>query len=137
MGGVFEYVAGWFFEWRYGIVAWSYVNQPLNFHGHTCIGMMAVWGIIGTIWVIWALPHVTALIERIPENMRISLTALAFTLILADAVCTLAALDCWFLRTSGVEPANAIQQFFATYFNDSFMSSRFETMSMWPVLASR
>ena len=136
-GGAFEYFAGWFFESRYGIVAWSYAGQPMNFHGHTCVGMMAVWGIIGATWVLWVLPRAVALVERIPKRMRMPLTAIALTLILADAACTLTALDCWFLRTSGTEPANTVQQFFATYFDDAFMSSRFETMSMWPVLAAR
>ena len=137
VGGLFEYVAGWFFEWRYGIVAWSYASQPMNFHGHTCVGMMAVWGVIGVVWVQRLLPHAVALVERIPDDMRHSLTTIAFALIVADAACTLTALDCWFMRVSGLEPASPIQQFFATCFSDSFMSSRFETMSMWPVLASR
>ena len=137
VGGLFEYLAGWFFEWRYGIVAWSYIDQPLNFHGHTCVGMTLVWGAIGTVWVLWALPRVIALIERMPANIRTSLTTLAFALIMVDAACTLVALDCWFLRTTGVQPTGAVQQFCATHFNDAFMSARFETMSMWPVLAGR
>lgn len=137
VGGMFEYVAGWFFEWRYGIVAWSYASQPMNFHGHTCVGMMAVWGVIGVVWVLRLLPHAVAFVERMPKDMRRSLTTVAFVLIVADAACTLLALDCWFLRTSGIEPTDPVQQFFATWFSDSYMSSRFETMSMWPVLASR
>lgn len=137
VGGLFEYIAGWFFEWRYGIVAWSYASQPMNFHGHTCVGMMVVWGLIGVAWVLWALPRAVALVDRIPEDMRHTLTSIAFALIMADASCTLLAFDCWFLRTSGFEPVDVVQQFFATCFNDDFMSSRFETMSMWPVLASR
>ena len=46
-GGVLEYFAGWFFETQYGIVAWSYIDQPLNFHGHTCAAIMVLWGAIG------------------------------------------------------------------------------------------
>ena len=134
---MFEYLAGWFFEWRYGIVAWSYIDQPLNFHGHTCAAIALVWGIIGTVWVVWALPRAVALVERIPKNVRRPLTALALAFIAADTACTLLAFDCWFLRASGQEPTGMVQQFFATYFDDSFMSARFETMSMWPVLASR
>lgn len=137
VGGLFEYLAGWFFEWRYGIVAWSYIDQPLNFHGHTCAAIALVWGIIGTVWVVWALPRAVALVERIPKNVRRPLTALALAFIVADTACTLLAFDCWFLRTSGQEPTGMVQQFFATYFGDSFMSARFETISMWPVLASR
>ena len=50
---------------------------------------------------------------------------------------TLGAFDCWFMRNLGLQPQNAYQHFFATFFDDAFMRSRFETMSMWPVLASR
>lgn len=137
VGGFFEYFAGWFFEWRYGIVAWSYASEPLNFHGHTCVGMACVWGAIGTAWVLWALPRVVALIERMPQNARASLTTFMFVLVMVDAACTLMALDCWFLRSSGLEPADPVQQLFALCFDDEFMRARFETMSMWPVLAGR
>lgn len=137
VGGAFEYLAGWFLEYRYGIVAWSYAGQPMNFHGHTSVSMMAIWGIIGTAWIIWALPHAAALIERIPANLRTPLTAIAFVFIVVDATCTLMALDCWFLRMSGFKSTDSVQRFFATYFSDQFMTSRFETMSMWPVLAGR
>ena len=136
-GGLFEYLAGWFFETNYGIVAWSYIDQPFNAHGHTCLGMALVWGLIGLAWVQWGLPRMVALVERIPTGVRKSLTVLVFCLLLVDATVTLMALDCWFLRASGLEPANGMQQFFATYMGDSFMNNRFETMSMWPVLAGR
>ena len=136
-GGLFEYFAGTFFEMRYGIVAWSYIDQPFNLHGHTSLRMALVWGVIGLTWTLWLLPKVTALVERIPANMRHLLTGILFALLIMDATCTLVAFDCWFLRTSGIEPTTPTQQFFATFFNDAFMQSRFETMSMWPVLAAR
>ena len=137
IGGVFEYAAGWFLESRFGIVAWSYINEPINFHGHTCVGISLIWGAVGVAWTIWALPRMVFLIEMIPNNVRTPLTALVFALLVADAACTLAALDCWYLRMSGNLPTGVVQHFFATYFDDNFMQSRFETMGMWPVLASR
>ena len=136
-GGAVEYFAGWFFETHYGIIAWSYADQPLNVQGHTCAGIMLVWGIAGVLWANLALPHAVRLVERIPERMRRPLTACAFTFILADSVLTLACLDSWFWRSTGHPIENPIQQFCATYFDDGFMRSRFETMSMWPSLASR
>ena len=137
VGGALEYFAGWFFETRYGIVAWSYIDQPLNLHGHTCVGMMLVWGAIGIVWVNWLLPPAIRLIERIPEGVRKPLTTVAFAFIMADSLLTLACLDSWFWRTLGYPIGNPVQQFCATYFNDDFMRTRFETMSMWPSLASR
>ena len=137
VGGALEYFAGWFFETRYGIVAWSYIDQPLNFHGHTCVAMMAVWGVVGVIWANRVLPAAVRFVERIPESARKPLTAVAFTFIVADSALTLACLDSWFWRTAGYPISNPLQEFCATYFGDGFMSSRFETMSMWTVLASR
>lgn len=137
VGGALEYVAGWFFEMRYGIVAWSYIDQPFNLHGHTCLAMMLVWGAIGVAWTIWALPAVVRLIERIPVGVRVSLTAIAFTFIVADSALTLACLDSWFWRSAGVPVDGRLQEFCATYFGDDFMRSRFETMGMWTSLANR
>lgn len=137
VGGVLEYFTGWFLETRYGIVAWSYIDQPFNFHGHTCLSMMALWGIIGIAWVWIALPLAVKLVERIPVEIRKPLTAVAFVFIMADSVLTLACLDSWFWRTAGYPIENPIQQFCATYFGDEFMRTRFETMGMWTVLASR
>lgn len=136
-GGVLEYIAGWFFEWRYGIVAWSYIDQPLNFHGHTCVAIMVVWGAIGVVWALWLLPLAMRLIERMPQNVRKPLTAIAFVFIVADSALTLACFDSWFWRTAGYPIENPLQQFCATYFGDEFMNNRFGTMSMWTNLASR
>ena len=137
VGGVLEYFAGWFFETRYGIVAWSYIDQPLNFHGHTCLAMMALGGALGTVWTIGVLPAAVRLIERMPVGVRTPLTAFAFAFIMVDSVLTLACLDSWFWRTAGYPVENPLQQFCATFFGDEFMRTRFETMSMWPTLASR
>ena len=136
-GGVLEYFAGWFFETQYGIVAWSYIDQPLNFHGHTCAAIMVLWGAIGVMWALWLLPPVIRLIERMPQNVRKPLTAVAFAFIVADSALTLACFDSWFWRTAGYPIENPLQQFCATYFGDDVMAERFGTMSMWPVLASR
>lgn len=137
LGGTFEYIAGWFFESRYGIVAWSYIDQPLNFHGHTSVGMAFVWGAIGLCWTMWMLPAVVNLINRMPEQTAKQIAWAAFIFLALDAAFTLGALDCWFMRTAGRLPDTPYQQFFATFFGDSFMERRFETMGMWPVLAHR
>ena len=137
VGGALEYFAGWFFEARYGIVAWSYADQPFNLHGHTCLGIMLVWGIVGVAWVNHLLPVAVRLIERIPANVRMPLTTVAFAFIVIDSALTLACLDSWFWRSMGHPVSNPIQQFCASYFGDDFMRSRFETMNMWTALANR
>ena len=137
VGGLLEYLAGTFLEERYGIVAWSYIDQPLNLHGHTRASIMLVWGVVGIVWALWVLPALYRLIELIPERLRVPLTAIAFTYIIVDSTLTVAALDSWFWRQAGYPVAGPIQEFCARYFDDAFMSERFETMGMWTVLANR
>ena len=137
VGGMFEYLAGWFLEWRYGIVAWSYIDQPFNLHGHTSLWIALVWGVIGIAWITWVLPVVAKAIEALPQGFARKLSVVLFVIIVADALLTLGALDCWFMRMSGHAPSTPWELFFAEHFGDAFMSSHFETMSMWPVLAGR
>lgn len=136
-GASFEYFAGWFFEAAFGIVAWSYEGQPFNFHGHTSLLMAGVWGAIGVLWMRFALPAIMALIDRIPLRVRTPLTMAATIVVLADAVLTVVCLDCWYLRKLGNPIETPWQQFCAQNFDDEFMRSRFETMSMWPSLSDR
>ena len=137
VGGAFEFFAGWFFETAFGIVAWSYEGQPLNIHGHTSLPIACVWGLIGVGWMKIALPWVMQFIDRIPLRARVPLTLAGTVFLLADAILTVVCLDCWYLRKLGLPPETPWQELCATYFGDEFMQSRFETMSMWPVLAQR
>ena len=46
------------------------------------------------------------------------------------------ALDCWMYRLNGLEPESALQQFFAQHYGDGAMQAKFETMSIYPQLAT-
>ena len=70
VGGGLEFVAGWFWKNFFGIVAWSYVDQPLNFGGYTCVGMMIVWGLAGVAWVRAGIPLTMRIIDLIPPQAR-------------------------------------------------------------------
>lgn len=137
VGAAFEYFAGWFFESAFGIVAWSYEGQPLNFHGHTSVLQALVWGLIGLAWMKIALPRAMKLIDLIPLRARVPVTLLGTVILLADAILTVLCLDCWFLRMSGEPIQTPWQELCARYFDDEFMQRRFETMSMWTILADR
>ena len=136
VGAGFEYFAGWFWESAFGIVAWSYQGQPFNV-GHTSLFMACVWGAIGVLWIRLFLPLLMKLIDRIPLSMRVWLTTLGTVFLLADAVLTVVAMDCWYFRKLEAPIVTPWQEFCAQYFPDEFMQSRFETMSMWTSLATR
>jgi len=136
VGASFEYFAGWFWESAFGIVAWSYYQQPFNV-GHTSLFMACVWGVIGTVWIRWALPAVMRLIDLIPMRARVPLTLVGAVFLLSDAVLTVVAMDCWYMRKLGAPIETPWQEFCAQYFDDAFMETRFETMSMWTSLSLR
>ena len=134
VGAAFEFAAGYFWEHAFGIVAWSYLDRPFNLLGYTSLEMAVIWGIAGFLWM-KAVPHVVRLIDRIPRGWR-GWTTVALTVFLAaDIVMTILGFACWFERLEGNEPQGVVQEFFAEHYDDEFMESRFETMSMWPVLA--
>ena len=136
VGALFEYCVGWFWESAFGIVAWSYYQQPFNV-GHTSLFMVFVWGAIGVAWIRWALPMVMRLIERIPVRVRTPLTGVLSAFLLVDVMLTFMAMDCWYLRTLGAPIQTPLQEFCACWFDDAFMQRRFETMSMWTSLSLR
>lgn len=136
-GGFFEFLAGWFWESAFGIVAWSYANQPFNIMGHTCLAISLVWGLAGLVWLKLLMPIVYDIINRIPEQLRQALASALALLLVVDTSCTLAAFTCWFDRQADIPADTQFQTFFAEHFDDDFMSNRFQTMSIYPCLAKR
>lgn len=135
LGGAFEWLASWFWENAFGIVAWSYADQPFNLGGRTCLGIALVWGSAGVAWIKLALPEIQRAADAVPATYRgvIAYGLLAFFLV--DAAMTFLAFDCWMHRLAGLEPEGAMQTFFAHYYGDAMMENRFQTMSMYPSLA--
>lgn len=137
VGATFEYLAGWFWESAFGIVAWSYADQPFNIGGHTCLGMALVWGTVGLLWMRRLLPAVVRASDIVPARVRTPLAATACAFLIADALATLTAFNCWYLRLDGMEPTGPVQTYFAEHYGNEFMDDRFQTMSLYANLADR
>lgn len=136
VGGVLEYAAGWFWESFFGIVAWSYVDQPLNFGGYTCVSTMVVWGIAGAAWAYFGIPLMARLIDLIPQQARRPLTIIMAAFMTIDVATTLASFDFWYLRLSGAPVDTPVAQFFDQWFGNDWMTRRFGALSMWTDLAT-
>ena len=137
IGGAFEYAASWFMQLAFGVVSWDYSNMWLSIGGRTCVPFMALWGLMGVLWVKFALPALLRLVNLVPWRWRYALTAVCATLMLVDVVMTLQALDCWYERASGAPATSNIQRFYAAHFDDSYMQNRFQSMVMHPETATR
>lgn len=137
IGGAFEYFTSWFMQTAFGITAWNYSNEWGNIDGRTSVLFMCMWGLLGLAWIKLCLPPFLKLIQMIPWKVRYWLTAICFVLILFDGIMTLMSLDAWYNRLAGISQDTPIAEFFARYFDNSFMSNRFQTMSLNPKSAGR
>ena len=147
IGGLFEFLAGWFFQFAFGIVAWDYTGSTLFdlcpdpiailFQGKTSALFMCMWGALGIAWMKLFLPWMLHLVNLIPWNWRYTLTAVCATLMIADCVFTLLSFDCWYERMAGNEPVSAIEHFMANHFDNNYMENRFQSMTLNPDDATR
>ena len=137
IGGAFEYAVSWFMQYAFGIVAWDYTGTFLSIDGRTNGMFMAMWGVLGVVWIKLCLPWMLKLVNLIPWNWRYALTTVAAVLMIADGVMTLVALDCWYGREAGKAPDSAIAEFCNEHYDNDFMKERFQSMSIDPDRATR
>ena len=137
IGGAFEFFVSWFMETAFGAVAWDYTGTFLSIDGRTNGMFMAMWGMLGVLWIKALLPKMLDIVNLIPWKLRYTVTAVCTVLMLVNAVMTLQSLDCWYERLSGRVPETPIEEFYAKYFDDDFMAGRFESMTINPGDATR
>ena len=137
IGGAFEAFVSLFMQYAFGAVAWDYTGTFLSIDGRTNGMFMAMWGMLGVLWIKALLPKMLDVVNLIPWKLRYTVTAIATALMLVNAIMTLQSLDCWYGRLSGHVPETPIEQFYATYFDNDFMANRFESMTINPDSATR
>ena len=133
IGGAFEFFVSWFMETAFGITAWDYTGTFLSIDGRTNGMFMCMWGMLGLLWVKFALPVMLKIVNKIPWNWRYGVTVVCAALMFADAGLTLASLDCWYQREAGMmntENPSAIVQFCNENYDNSFMANRFQSMTI-------
>ena len=137
IGGAFEYLVSWFMEFAFGAVAWDYTGTFLSIDGRTNGMFMAMWGFLGVVWIKLLLPWMLKLVNLIPWKLRYTVTTVCAVLMIIDGVMTLQSLDCWYERLSGNEADTPVEEFYATYFDNEYMTDRFQSMTINPDNATR
>jgi uncharacterized membrane protein len=140
VGGAFEYFVSWFMQFSFGITAWDYTGTFLSIDGRTNGQFMAMWGLLGVVWIKAFLPLILKLVNKIPWNWRYAVTTVCAVLMLADALLTLSSLDCWYQREAGTmaeQQLTVIDDFCNEHYDNEFMQQRFQSMSMDTSSATR
>ena len=137
IGGAFEYLTSWFMQFAFGIVAWDYSGTFLSIDGRTNGMFMAMWGVLGVVWIKLCLPWMLKLVNLIPWNWRYAVTTVCAALMIVDGAMTLLSLDCWYQRMAGKPAETAMAQFFDRNFDNEYTQERFQSMSIDPSNATR
>ena len=137
IGGAFEYLTSWFMELAFGAVAWDYTGTFLSIGGRTNGMFMAMWGVLGVMWIKLFLPWMLKLVNLIPWKLRYTVTSVCATLLIIDGEMTQQSLDCWYERLAGRPADTPVEEFYASHFDNQYMSERFQSMSINPENAKR
>lgn len=129
IGGAFEYCVSLFLEIAFGVEAWNYSDMFLSLNGRTCLLFATMFGVMGFVWIKWALPAFMKLIAKINWKLRYPITFAATAFMIINCIMTLQSIDCWSQRQAGHTPITPIEKFYEEKFNDQFMSKRFASMS--------
>ena len=124
-------------QFAFGIVAWDYTGTFLSIDGRTNGMFMAMWGLLGVVWIKLLLPWMLKLVNIIPWNWRYTVTTVCAALMILDGGLTLVSLDCWYQRMAGNAPESAIGKFCDEHFDNQYMEERFQSMSIDPSNATR
>ena len=130
VGGSLEYFASWAMETFWGVVAWSYLNIPLNFDGRTDVFHCLIWGTIGVLWVKVGLQLCQRIFNRVNTTgapYRVATAALSIFMAL-DIAMTIIVLLRADARTDGIPPQNPIEQFCDTAYPTDMLQKRFHNM---------
>lgn len=134
LGGAFEFAVGMFWQQAFGIVSWSYINEPFNLNGHTSLRAALMWGALGLVWIKllypWFAEGLDRLRGRLPKATRV-VTAVMAVFLAVNVLMTFVTINCWFERQVGWPVETAVQQFCAEHFDDEFMAGHFGTMGMY------
>ncbi len=121
VGTVTEYICSLGQEIVFHSVAWDYSNRPFNINGRVCLLYSLFWGALGVGWIKLVYPLMSALIEKIPENVGIVLTWAFIVFFIFDCTLSAAAGLRMDSRNKGVEPRNHVEEYLDTHFDDERM----------------
>lgn len=139
VGASFEFATSWFMQNAFGVLAWDYSDYTIFGYpdpiAHFCQGrtstmFFCIWGILGLVWVKLIMPVMLKGINVIPWKLRYILTAVVAVFMVADGLLTLGSFDCWYQRSCGIAPSTPIEQWYAQHFDNTFMTNRFQSMTM-------
>lgn len=127
-GTVFEFTCSVLLEVCFGVIFWDYSHLPLSIGGRINLLFSCYWGAAATVWTMWLLPWLSALLDKIPVRVLNWSAAVVCALLATDALVTAFALLRLDQRQAGLPPQNGLDRFFDRHFDDRRLFERFRYM---------
>lgn len=128
IGSGFEYLCSAFQQYVMGTVSWDYSNLPFNIGGRTCLLFGLFWGVLGLLWVKDIYPHLSNLIEKIPNKVGVILSWVLVVFMVVNMTISGLAVQRWNERERHVPAENQFEQWMDKTYPDDFMRKIYPNM---------
>ena len=118
LGGVFEYICSVVQEKVVGTVSWDYRKFPLNLNGRINLLYCFFWGILALLWVRDTYPHLSGLIEKIPNEVGIPLTWIGVVFFIINSIHSALVVYRMNERKSGIYQTSRFWEFIDRHYPD-------------------
>ena len=121
LGGITEYICSFIQEKIFGTISWDYSNLLFNINGRTSLLHCCYWGIAGIIYVVYIVPLIKKLKDKINNNAMKVITLMLSIMIIFDIGISYIAANRQTERRNNIEAEGAIDRFLDKYYPDEFM----------------
>lgn len=121
LGGVYEYVCSVFTEIAFGTVFWDYSAIPFNIGGRINLLYCFFWGIAAVVWIKFAYPFLSRLIEKVPMKPGKIISYVLIVFMVFNMAISGLALARYSERAKGVPARWAAERFLDTHYPDVLM----------------
>ena len=118
LGGVFEYICSVVQEKVVGTVSWDYRKFPLNLNWRINLLYCFFWGILALLWVRDTYPHLSGLIEKIPNEVGIPLTWIGVVFFIINSIHSALVVYRMNERKSGIYQTSRFWEFIDRHYPD-------------------
>lgn len=128
LGTALEQATGMLIDEVLHATSWSYSHLPDAITKYVSLHMSIFWGLLGWVWCRVCLPEALWLIGEPKRRGELVLVAVLTAFLILDGLMTIAVTMRKTARDAGIPPANAIERHIDEYYDDRFVSERFENL---------
>lgn len=128
VGGILEQAVGWAMQTFLGIVAWDYISGgiPGALTKWVAVPFLLMWGVLGCLWDRAIMPGLLHAIGGPTTKKRRTFALLLAGFLILDIALTLTCFSRMIERSENIPPANPIEEWVDTQYDDEFVAERFQ-----------